>query len=176
MVPWMHQRNIYIKRKLREWRAQKCNPCFSAKIPPSSTDRQSTRFRTSRIEPPVRICGNSGLPLGTVPWLHQRNIYVKRKLREWRTQKCNPCFSAKVPPSSTDRQITRFRTSRIEPPVRICGNSGLPLGTVPWLHQRNIYIKRMLREWRTQKCNPCLAAKSPPRSTDFHNIRFYASP
>ena len=34
--------------KLREWRAQKCNPCFGKISPPRSTDLQSTRFEAAR--------------------------------------------------------------------------------------------------------------------------------
>ena len=34
------------------------------------------------------ICENSGLPIPMVPRLHQSNGYIKRKLREWRVQKC----------------------------------------------------------------------------------------
>ena len=82
----MHQRNIYIKRQLREWRAQNCNPCFRAKSPPHSTDLPVTGFVHRRLVSPVRICGNSGLPLAMVNSLHRRNIYMKRKLREWRAQ------------------------------------------------------------------------------------------
>ena len=37
-------------------------------------------------------------------------------------------------------------------------------------------MKRKLREWRTQKCNPCFGAKSPPRSTRLQTIRFHAAP
>ena len=37
-------------------------------------------------------------------------------------------------------------------------------------------MKRKLREWRTQKCNPCFGAESPPRSTRLQTIRFHAAP
>ena len=56
----------------------------------------------------VQISGNSGLPIAMVPCLHQWNVYIKRKLRVCRAQKCNPCFSAKTPPRSTDLQRTLF--------------------------------------------------------------------
>ena len=37
-------------------------------------------------------------------------------------------------------------------------------------------MKRKLREWRTQKCNTCFGAESPPRSTRLQTIRFHAAP
>ena len=37
-------------------------------------------------------------------------------------------------------------------------------------------MKRKLREWRTQKCNPCFGAESPPRSTRLQTTRFHAAP
>ena len=69
-------------------------------------------FRHRGIGPTVRICENSGLPFALVPCLHQCNIYMKRKLREWRVQKCNPSFGARSPPRSTDLQSTRFQAAR----------------------------------------------------------------
>ena len=43
--------------------------------------------------------------------MHQSNLPMKRKLREWRTQKCNPCFGAESPPPSTRLQTTRFHAA-----------------------------------------------------------------
>ena len=68
-------------------------------------------FMQRRIEPTVRICGNTVLPIAKVPCLHQSNIHIKRKLWEWRAQKWNPCFSTKSPPRSTDRQSTRVHAA-----------------------------------------------------------------
>ena len=59
----------------------------------------------------MQICGKSGLPFAEVPCLHQSNLHMKRKLREWRTQKCNPCFGAESPPLSTGQQTTRFHAA-----------------------------------------------------------------
>ena len=56
----------------------------------------------------MQVCGKSGLPFAEVPYLHQSNLNMKRKLREWRTQKFNPCFGAESPPRSTGQQTTRF--------------------------------------------------------------------
>ena len=42
MAPCLHQCNVYIKRKLLAWRAQKCNLLVSAKTAPTGTGQQST--------------------------------------------------------------------------------------------------------------------------------------
>ena len=60
----------------------------------------------------MQVCGKSGLPFAEVPYLHQSNLNMKRKLREWRTQKFNPCFGAESPPRSTGQQTTRFHAAR----------------------------------------------------------------
>ena len=161
----------------------------------------------------------SGLPFAEVPCLHQSNLHMKRKLREWRTQKCNPCFGAESPPRSTPRTALshlavqsnlhmpvnhpvscsavldrecKFSESRgfLSPSYRVCTNPHMKrklhknaMKSPPriqfsesrgflsprylCLHQSNaiLHMKRKLREWRTQKCNPCFGAESPPRST-----------
>ena len=42
MVPCLHQSNVYIKTKLRGWRAQKCNPLVGGKPPLTSAGLQTT--------------------------------------------------------------------------------------------------------------------------------------
>ena len=69
-----------------------------------------------------------------------------------------------------------FMQRRIWPTVQICGNSRLPFAMVPCLHQCNLDIKRKLRECRAQKCNPCLGAIGPLRSTGLQTSRFHAAP
>ena len=48
--------------------------------------------------------------------------------------------------------------------VQICGKSGLYYAEVPCLHQSNLHMEGKLREWRTQKCDPCFGSESAPRS------------
>ena len=50
----------------------------------------------------------SGLPIAMVPCVHQCNVYIKRKLRVWRVQKCNFLVSAKTAPTGTGQQTTPF--------------------------------------------------------------------
>ena len=42
MVPCLHHCKVYVKRKLRVWRAQKCNFLVSAKTAPTGTGQQTT--------------------------------------------------------------------------------------------------------------------------------------
>ena len=50
--------------------------------------RKLPRFMGASIGSMEEICETSGLPNPMVPHLHQCNGYIKRKLREWRVQKC----------------------------------------------------------------------------------------
>ena len=45
MVPCLHQGNIYIKRKLRVWREQKCIPLVGAITPLNCAGRNNTPYR-----------------------------------------------------------------------------------------------------------------------------------
>ena len=111
MVPGLNQCNVYIKRKLRECRAQKCNPCFGAKSPLRNTSLQTTRFHAAsyRADSTNLWKFEATFHNGTV--LHQCNVYIKRKLRERRAQKCNPCFGAKSQLRNTSLHTTRFHSA-----------------------------------------------------------------
>ena len=117
-------------------------------------------FMQRRIGPTVQICGNSGLRIAMVPCLHQCSVYIKRKLRVCRAQKCNLCFGIKADFAVRPFKKTSFMQRRIGQTLHICGNSGLPFAMVPCLHQCNVYIKRKLRVCRAQKCNPCFGVKA----------------
>ena len=73
-------------------------------------------------------------------------------------------------------KLPSFMHRRMGPSVQICGKSGLPFADLPSLHQSNLHMEGKLREWRTQKCNPCIGAESPPRSTRLQTTRFHAAP
>ena len=47
MIPCLHQSHDYIKRKLRVWRAQKCNFLVGAKTVPTGTGLQTTPFHAA---------------------------------------------------------------------------------------------------------------------------------
>ena len=69
---------------------------------------------------------------------------------------------------------SRFMRDRIGPRMKICVNSGLPIGMVPCLHQSNVNIKRKLRVWRAQKCTPLLGGKRILANTGLQTIPFHA--
>ena len=82
--------NIYIKRTQRVWRAQKCNLFRRVRKPYRPVRAYKLHsFVQRRIGPTMDFWGNSGVPIVMVPCLHQDNIYIKRKLRVWRAQKCD---------------------------------------------------------------------------------------
>ena len=111
-----------------------------------------------------------------VPWLHQCIFNIKRKLPEWRTQKCNLWFGAKSQLRSTGLQNARFHAAQYRANSADLPKFGAFLTLVPWLHQCILYIKRKLRVLRTQKRNPWFGAKSPLRSTGLQNTLFHSAP
>ena len=71
-------------------------------------------FRTLRIGPSMEYCGNSGVPIAMVPCLHQSNVYIKKKLRVWRVQKCIPLVGGKTSfifavLQTTPSQVSQYR-------------------------------------------------------------------
>ena len=66
------------------------------------------RFMGGSIGPRMEICGLLGLPNPMVTLLHQSNGYIKRKLREWRVQKCIALVSVDTVLTSAWLQTTPF--------------------------------------------------------------------
>ena len=106
MVPCLHQGNIYIKRKLRVWRAQKCISLVGANSPLTCVGGQSTVCQGRQYRGGTETCVNWGGPIAMVTCLHQVNIYIKRKLRVWRAQMCISPVGAKSPLTCVGRQST----------------------------------------------------------------------
>ena len=109
MVPCLDQGITYTKRKLRVWRNQKCIPLVGAITPLTCAGRQSTRSQ-------VRQYRAQNPKLGKLGWTYCHdtvfppgNIYTKRKLRVWRTQKCIPLVGEITPLNCAGRQNTRSR-------------------------------------------------------------------
>ena len=59
------------------------------------------------IGPGKEIFGNSGLPIAKVPCLHQRNVYIERKLQVWKAQKCNFLVGAQTTPTGRANELPR---------------------------------------------------------------------
>ena len=64
------------------------------------------RLEGGSIGPSTESCINCDGPISMVPCLHQGNIYIKRKLRVWRDQKCIPLVGAIIPLTCAGRQNT----------------------------------------------------------------------
>ena len=108
MVPRLHQTNGYIKRNLGEWR-EKCNAIVGADTVLGRPMCGAANYPVSfSIGPRMEICETSGLPIPMVPRLHQTNGYMKRKLGEWRAQKCNAIVGADTVLTSEGPQTTPF--------------------------------------------------------------------
>ena len=60
----------------------------------------------------AETCGNWGGPTAMVPCLHRSSIYIKRKLRVWRDQKCIPMVGAETSLTCAGRQTTASQISR----------------------------------------------------------------
>ena len=69
-------------------------------------------LKQSSIGPSTEICGNPGVSLAMVPSLHQSNVYIKRKLRVWRVQKCIPVVGAKTVLTCAGLQTTPSHLSQ----------------------------------------------------------------
>ena len=152
MVPCLHRSNSYIKRKLWAWRVQKCIALVGADTVLITAWPQSTLFHGGSIRHRMEICETSALPIPMVPRVHQRNSYIKRKLRAWRVQKCIAQVGADTLLTTVWKQIPRFMGGSIGPRMEICETSALTIPMVLRLYQSNGYIKRKLRAWRVQNC------------------------
>ena len=54
----------------------------------------------------MEICVNLGPHIAMVACFHQSNVYIKRKLRGWRAQKCIPLVGGKPPLTCAGLQTT----------------------------------------------------------------------
>ena len=73
------------------------------------------RLKGVVIGPRAEPCVNWGGSIAMVPCLHQGNIYIKRKLQEWRDQKRIPLVVPKTPVTCAGRQTTPSLESRHRP-------------------------------------------------------------
>ena len=73
MVPYLQQRNIYIKRKLRVWRDRKCISLVGAKTPLTCTGRQRT------LSQGMRYRAEKGI-LRKIRWTYRHGtVFVPRQ-------------------------------------------------------------------------------------------------
>ena len=152
MVPCLHQGNIYIQRKLRVWREQKCIPLVGAETPLTCLGRQSTPFHGGRYRADNGNLRKLGWSYrhGTV-FVPRQYIYPKEatgmeRTEMYSTSRCKNltyrCGASKLPRLIGGGMGLRTKT---------CVRMGGPIAMVPCLHQGNINIQRRLRVWREQK-------------------------
>ena len=107
LSPWylVYTKAIFISKGSYGYGEPKNVICWLVQIPHRPVRaRKIPMFRTLRIGPPIENGGNSGEPIAMVPCLHQGNVYIKRKLRVRRAQKCNLLVGANTAPNSTGPQ------------------------------------------------------------------------
>ena len=66
------------------------------------------RFMGGSVGPRMEICETSGLPIPMLPRFHQSNVYIKRKLRLWRAQKCIALVDEETVFTSAGPQTTSY--------------------------------------------------------------------
>ena len=106
MVPCLDQCNVYIVRKLRVWRAQKCNFLVSAKTGPIGTCQQTNPCHLAPYRTSNENFRNYGATFchGTV-FAPMQTLYCK-KATGVESQKMQFIVSAKTAPTGTGQQTT----------------------------------------------------------------------
>ena len=112
MVPCLPQSNVHIKRKLRLKRVQKCIPLVGANTALTCASLQTTPSHVRRYRAENGNLQKLGLPFTMIPCLHQSDVYIKRKLRVWRVQKCTPHVGAKTSLPCARRKTTLSHVSQ----------------------------------------------------------------
>ena len=104
--------------------------------------RKLPRVIGGNIGSTKEICETSRLPIAMVPHLHQCNGYMKRKLREWRVQKCialvgvDTVLTSAVPqttPCNVGQCRVHRRNMRNFEPTNPHGTASPPM---QWLYQK----------------------------------------
>ena len=68
-----------MKRKIREWRTQKFNPCFGAEIPLRSTGMQTNRFHAAQYKAVSANLRKLGASFGRdTVFVQMQSIYEKK--------------------------------------------------------------------------------------------------
>ena len=97
IVPSLHQSNVFMSKGIYGYGQSKNVFLLSVQkrhLP--VWDCKRPRLKKASIGLRTKFYGNPGLPLAMVPCLHQSNVYIKRKLRVWRVQKCIPLIGTKT--------------------------------------------------------------------------------
>ena len=151
-VPRFHKRNVYIKRKLRVWRAQKCIALVRGKTTPTCAGLQTMPFHGWQYRDGNGNMPNFGPtnPHGTTfapkQWSYQKETTGMESSKMYCPSRCrNSTYQCGV--ANYPFHGGQYRTGNGN-----MRNSGLPIPMVPHFHKRNVHIKRKLWVLRTQKC------------------------
>ena len=115
MVPYLHQGNIDMKRKLPVWRDQKCIPLLSAKTPLTSAGHQTTPSQGSRYRAEngnLRKLGwtyRHGTVFAPEQYLYQKETTAMERRQMYSTSLC------KTPLTCVGRQTIPSQGSRCRP-------------------------------------------------------------
>ena len=129
------------------------------------------RLDGGSIGPSTESCINCDGPISMVPFLHQENIYIKRKLRVWRDQKCIPSVGAITPLNCAGRHNTPSRGRQYRAQNGKFGKLGRTYGhgTVfaprKYLHQKEATGMERAEMYSVSRCNnptyQCRLSKYP---------------
>ena len=109
--------------------------------------------------PRTESCLNWDGHIATVPCLHQKNIYNKRKLRAWRDQKCISLVGGITPLICADRQCTQSRLMRFRAKIgklRKLGRTyrhGTVLAPRKYLYQKEATGMERQEMYSASRCN-----------------------
>ena len=174
MLPHFHQSNVYIKRKLRLWRAQKCIALVDEETVFTSAGPQTTPFLGGQYRAEngnMRNFGPTNPHATAFPpkqWLYQKEATGRKSSKMYCPTRCRnstyQCGAAHYP---------FFIGGSIGSGMEICEISGPPISMVLRLHQSNVYIKRKLRVWRAQNCIALVRGRTPSTCTGLQTTLFH---
>ena len=115
LSPWCRvcTKKIFIPKGSYEYGESRYVFCKSVQYPHLPVRAvKIARLDVVGIGPRTESCVIFDGTIAMVPCLHQGNIYTKRKLREWRDQKCIPLVDAKTILTCPGRQNAPSRGRR----------------------------------------------------------------
>ena len=118
-----------------------------------------TRLDGGSIGPSTESCINCDALISMVWCLHQGNIYIKRKLRVWRDQKCIPLVGAIIALTCAGRQNTpprgrqyRAQYGKFGKLGRTCGH-GTVFAPRKYLYQKEATGMERPEMYSVSRCN-----------------------
>ena len=149
MVPCLHEGNIYIKRKLRVWRDQKCIALVGAKTPLTCAGCQFTPSQGSR-------CRSESGNLRKLGWTYRYGTVFAPGQYLYPMEATGMETPEMYSLLSVQKSVLVVRAVKLPclkgvdvgPRMQTCVNLGGPIALVPSLQHGNIYMKRMIRVWR----------------------------